>query len=103
MNDLTTTVDTYLAAWNETDQDQREVLIEKAWAADGRLIDPPLAAAGHTGIDEMAATMQEHFPGITMITNAVAASANTRCRSTIPRCYAPHPAVLLVFYWCRHQ
>ncbi|MEO5842058.1 MAG: nuclear transport factor 2 family protein [Acidimicrobiales bacterium] len=63
MNDLTTTVDTYLAAWNETDQDQRAVLIEKAWAADGRLIDPPLAAAGHTGIDEMTATMQEHFPG----------------------------------------
>ena len=63
MNDLTTTVDTYLAAWNETDQGQRSALIEKAWTADGRLIDPPLAAEGHAGIDEMAATMQAHYPG----------------------------------------
>ena len=63
MNDLTTTVDTYLAAWNETDQGQRSVLIEKAWTADGRLIDPPLAAEGHAGIDEMTATMQQQFPG----------------------------------------
>lgn len=63
MNDLTTTVDTYLAAWNETDQSQRAALIERAWAANGRLIDPPLTAEGHGGIDEMAATMQQHFPG----------------------------------------
>jgi len=63
MNDLTTTVDTYLAAWNETDRDERTVLIAKAWTNDGRLIDPPLAAEGHAGIDEMVATMQTQFPG----------------------------------------
>ena len=63
MNDLTTTVDTYLAAWNETDHGQRTALIAKAWSADGRLIDPPLAAEGHAGIDEMTATMQAQFPG----------------------------------------
>ena len=63
MNDLTTTVDTYLAAWSETDEDQRRAMIERVWTADGRLIDPPLAAEGHTGIGELAATMQEHFPG----------------------------------------
>ena len=63
MNDLANTVDTYLAAWNETDRDQRVALIEKVWTTDGRLIDPPLAAEGHTGIDEMVATMHDHFPG----------------------------------------
>jgi hypothetical protein len=62
MNDLTTTVDTYLAAWNETDRDQRRMLIEKAWTPGGRLIDPPLAAEGHAGIGEMVETLQAQFP-----------------------------------------
>ena len=63
MNDLTTTVDTYLAAWNETDRTARTALIEQAWSADGRLIDPPLAAEGHAGIDEMVAMVHQQFPG----------------------------------------
>jgi hypothetical protein len=65
MSDLSATIDTYLDAWNETDPDRRSTLIEQVWAPDGRLIDPPLAAEGHTGISEMAATMHEHFPGHT--------------------------------------
>jgi hypothetical protein len=63
MNDLTTTVDTYLSAWSETDPARRAELIEGVWAADGRLIDPPLAAEGHAGISDMASAMQSHFPG----------------------------------------
>ena len=61
--DLTTTVDGYLAAWNETDPERRAELIARVWSADGRLIDPPLAAEGHDGISEMAAAMQQHYPG----------------------------------------
>jgi SnoaL-like domain len=63
MHDVTTVIDTYLSAWNEPDPDRRSKLIELAWDADGRLVDPPFAAEGHTGISEMAATMQEHYPG----------------------------------------
>jgi hypothetical protein len=63
MNDITTTVDTYLAAWSEPDPGRRSQLIEQAWDGDGRLVDPPFEAEGHTGISEMAATMQEHYPG----------------------------------------
>jgi hypothetical protein len=63
MNDLTTTIDTYLAAWNEPDPDRRADLIESVWAADGHLIDPPLAAEGHSGISDMAAALQAQFPG----------------------------------------
>jgi len=65
--DITTTidtvVDTYLSAWNETDPARRAALIERAWAADGRLIDPPLAAEGHSGISDMASALQTQFPG----------------------------------------
>jgi len=63
MTDVVNTIDTYLSAWNETDPDRRGTLIEQVWAEDGRLIDPPLDAIGHTGISEMAEAMHEHFPG----------------------------------------
>jgi len=63
MNNLTTTVDGYLAAWNETDPDLRAKLIEEVWATDGCLIDPPLAAQGWAGIGDMAAALQGQFPG----------------------------------------
>jgi hypothetical protein len=61
MNDLTTTVDTYLSAYGEPDAARRAELIGRAWAADGRLVDPPLAAEGHAGISDMAAAVQEQF------------------------------------------
>jgi SnoaL-like domain len=56
-------IDRYLAAWNEADPARRAALIEQVWAADGRLIDPPLAAEGHAGIGDMAAALQAQFPG----------------------------------------
>ena len=61
--DLITTVDGYLAAWNEPDPDRRAELIAQVWADDGRLIDPPLTGEGHDGISEMAAAMQQHYAG----------------------------------------
>ena len=63
MSDVTTTVDTYLSAWNEPDPDRRAALVEQVWAPDGTLTDPPMAAAGHAGISEMHAALQAQFPG----------------------------------------
>ena len=63
MSELTTTIDTYLAAWNETDPARRAELIEQVWATDGRLIDPPLASEGHAGISEHIAALHAQFPG----------------------------------------
>jgi hypothetical protein len=63
MSDLTATVDTYLAAWNETDPERRAELVEQVWAPDGTLTDPPMAASGHAGISEMHGALQGQFPG----------------------------------------
>ena len=63
MSDVTMIVDTYLAAWNETDAKARGRLIEKAWAPDGRYVDPLLAADGHVAISEMTAAVHSKFPG----------------------------------------
>ena len=63
MRDITTTVDTYLAAYNETDEDRRKQLIDQVWTVDARLIDPPLAGEGHDGVNDMAVALHAQFPG----------------------------------------
>jgi len=63
MTDLTNTIDTYLAAWNEPDPARRAELVAQVWSADGQLIDPPLAASGHDGIGDMHAALQQQFAG----------------------------------------
>lgn len=63
MSDATTTVDTYLAMWNEPDPAKRAELIERAWSADGRYLDPVLEAEGHAALSEMVAAVQSRFPG----------------------------------------
>ncbi len=63
MNDLTTVIDAYLEAYAEEDIERRTKLIEQAWSPDGRLVDPPLEAKGHTGINEQATAVNTHFPG----------------------------------------
>jgi hypothetical protein len=63
MNEIVTTIDTYLDAWNEPDARRRAGLIERAWARDGRYVDPLLAADGHAAISEMVAAVHAKFPG----------------------------------------
>jgi hypothetical protein len=63
MSDVTRTVDTYLAMWNETDPTRRGQYIARAWTDDGRYVDPMLAAEGHTALGEMVTGVQAKFPG----------------------------------------
>jgi hypothetical protein len=63
VSDLGATLSTYLDAWNETDPTRRAELVERVWAPDGTLTDPPLAAAGHAAIGELHAALQAQFPG----------------------------------------
>jgi hypothetical protein len=63
MSDLTEIVDTYLAGLNETDDDQRRQLIERAWSTDCLYIDPGHEARGRRAIGALAAGVQEQLPG----------------------------------------
>ena len=63
--DITTVVDTYLAMWNEPELGDRALLIERAWTADGRYVDPLQEATGHAAMSEMVDAIQERFPGHT--------------------------------------
>lgn len=62
-DDVTSTVDTYLSMWNEEDPARRAGLIETAWTAEGRYVDPLLEAQGHAGLSEMVAGLHAHYPG----------------------------------------
>jgi hypothetical protein len=62
MTDTTTTVDGYLAAWNERDETARNDLVARFWAEDATLTDPPMSGEGHAGISGLAATLHQQFP-----------------------------------------
>jgi SnoaL-like domain len=63
MSDVTTIVDTYLAMWNEDDVKTRASLIEKAWTADARYVDPLLEADGYAGLSQMVDGVHAQYPG----------------------------------------
>jgi hypothetical protein len=63
VTDLATTIDTYLAAYNEPDPATRLTLVAESFHPEGRLIDPPLDGSGHAGISDMMRAVQEQFPG----------------------------------------
>ncbi|HEY3140525.1 MAG TPA: hypothetical protein VGJ86_05315 [Acidimicrobiales bacterium] len=60
---ITETIDTYLASLNELDAAKRTALIEQAWVADGTFLDPLLDVQGHTALGEIAVLVDQHYPG----------------------------------------
>ena len=63
MADPRTIADTYLALWNEADDDARRVRLAAAWTADARYADPLMSGTGHDGIAAMIAGARAQFPG----------------------------------------
>jgi len=63
MSELTTLIDNHLAAYADPDAARRAGVVESIWAVSGRLIDPPLAAAGHAQIVQQAQQLLAQFPG----------------------------------------
>jgi len=63
MTDIATVIDTYIAAWNESDPARRRRLIAETWSDEATYVDPLMSGEGHGGIDAMIAGAQEQFPG----------------------------------------
>jgi hypothetical protein len=64
--DVQTTVDAYFAIWNVEDPEERLRVIAKAWAEDGRYVDPARDAKGHAALNAMVEEARPHFPGCTI-------------------------------------
>ena len=60
---MTNTVETYLAAWNETDAERRRSLVAATWTEDGSYLDPMMAGACTDQIAAMIGAAQAQFPG----------------------------------------
>ena len=62
----TTAIDTYLAAWNEPDDDARAALVEAALGADLWYRDAMLEADGRDAFNAVLGAVQAQFPGLVM-------------------------------------
>ena len=62
----TTAIDTYLAAWNEPDDDARAALVEAALGADIWYRDAVLEADGRDAFNAVLGAVQAQFPGLVM-------------------------------------
>jgi multidrug efflux pump subunit AcrA (membrane-fusion protein) len=60
------TVEAYVATWNEIDAARRQAGIARTWAAAGRYRDPVMASDGPVEIDAMLAAVQARFPGFVL-------------------------------------
>lgn len=63
MTEITTVIDTYIAAWNEPDADRRRALVAEAFTEDASYVDPLMTGAGVDGIADMIGAAQQQFPG----------------------------------------
>jgi len=58
-----TLVDQHLDAYCEPDAARRMEAVRRIWHPRGRLVDPPLESAGHSGIAGQADHLLQQFPG----------------------------------------
>jgi hypothetical protein len=63
MQDTATTVNAYIAMWNEPDPERRRAVVADALAEDASYVDPLMAGAGHDEITAMIGQAQTQFPG----------------------------------------
>jgi len=63
MSSVNELVVTYLAAWNERDEDRRRKLVAKTWTEEGSYMDAHRRGVGHAAIDEMIKAAQDMLPG----------------------------------------
>jgi hypothetical protein len=57
-----TTIETYLQAYSEPDDDRRRELIERAFAPDATLADAPFEAAGHDALHATFGAVLDQYP-----------------------------------------
>jgi len=62
-----TVVETYCAAWNETDTAARRSLLDAAWADDGTYTDPRSDLAGRDALSRHIGERQKRMPGARIV------------------------------------
>ncbi len=60
-------IETYTAAWNETDEGKRRELLARAWADGATYTDPMAHAAGAEELVSLISQFQSQWPGATIV------------------------------------
>ena len=63
MTDISTTIDDYIAAWNEGDEGRRRELVSRTFADDATYLDPLVSSEGTDGIATMIGAVQQQYAG----------------------------------------
>jgi hypothetical protein len=63
MTNIASTVDSYIASWNEPDEERRRELVARTFTEDGSYVDPLMSGSGVDGIAAMIGAAQAQFPG----------------------------------------
>ena len=63
MPDTATLVNTYIAMWNEPDDDHRRELVAQTLTEDATYVDPLMAGEGIDQISAMIGAAQQQYPG----------------------------------------
>jgi hypothetical protein len=63
LTDIETTIDQYLATWNEPDGTTRAAQSRAVWAGGGRLVDPLIDATGPDAIAAAIGELRAQMPG----------------------------------------
>jgi SnoaL-like domain len=63
MNEISTLVDRYLAAWNEADSTRRAHIIAEIYTPSASYLDPLMNGEGHAGLNAMIEAARAQFPG----------------------------------------
>ena len=63
MTEINDTITSWFSALNETDARRRAAHLERAWADDGRWVDPPFEGQGHDAINQMVDGVHQQYAG----------------------------------------
>ena len=88
------TIEAYVATWNETHPGRRRAGIARAWAEAGRYRDPVMASDGHAAMDAMLAGVQAKFPGFVLRRTSKVDAHNGAARFTWSLGPAAGPSVV---------
>jgi hypothetical protein len=65
--DSKTVVDTYIAAWNETDEEQRKELIAQCWSDSGTYTDPVADVSGPAALSDLINGFHGQMPEASIV------------------------------------
>lgn len=65
VNSVATTLDRYIAVWNENDDESRRALVAQTFTEDARFTDPLVAVTGADAINNTISGIQSQMAGLT--------------------------------------